>query len=83
MILVLFIAVGSIAGVLAGRVVSGHRYGVLADVFVGVIGAFLGGSIATTGLGVGGGGVVMALLIASIGAITLLWLIRLVAPSRA
>ena len=39
--LVLFIAIGSIAGVLAGRVVAGHRYGVLADICVGVIGAFL------------------------------------------
>jgi uncharacterized membrane protein YeaQ/YmgE (transglycosylase-associated protein family) len=83
MSLVLFIAVGLIAGVLAGRVVSGHRYGVLADIFVGVIGAFLGGSIATTAPGVGGGGVLMSLLVASIGAATLLWLIRLVAPSRA
>lgn len=80
--LVLFIAIGSIAGVLAGRVVAGHRYGVLADICVGVIGAFLGGSISTTAPGVGGGGVVMSLLAASIGAMTLLWLIRLVAPSR-
>lgn len=40
---VLFILIGLIAGALAGRVVSGHGYGVLGDIVVGVIGAFLGG----------------------------------------
>ena len=83
MSLVLFIVIGLIAGALAGRVVSGHGYGVLGDIVVGVIGAFLGGWIFTTFLGVGGGGVLMSLLVAFVGAIALLWLIRLVAPSRA
>jgi uncharacterized membrane protein YeaQ/YmgE (transglycosylase-associated protein family) len=35
--------IGLIAGALAGRVVSGHGYGVLGDIVVGVIGTFLGG----------------------------------------
>jgi uncharacterized membrane protein YeaQ/YmgE (transglycosylase-associated protein family) len=81
--LVLFILIGLIAGALAGRVVSGHGYGVLGDIIVGVIGAFLGGWIFTTFLGVGGGGVLMSLLVAFVGAIVLLWLIRLVAPRTA
>jgi uncharacterized membrane protein YeaQ/YmgE (transglycosylase-associated protein family) len=81
--LVLFILIGLIAGALAGRVVSGHGYGVLGDIVVGVIGAFLGGWIFATFLGVGGGGVLMSLVTAFIGAIVLLWLIRLVAPSHA
>jgi uncharacterized membrane protein YeaQ/YmgE (transglycosylase-associated protein family) len=42
---VLFILIGLIAAALAGRVVSGHGYGVLGDMVVGVIGAFLGGGI--------------------------------------
>jgi uncharacterized membrane protein YeaQ/YmgE (transglycosylase-associated protein family) len=46
--LVLFILIGLIAGALAGRVVSGHGYGVLGDIVVGVIGAFLGGGIFAT-----------------------------------
>jgi uncharacterized membrane protein YeaQ/YmgE (transglycosylase-associated protein family) len=79
---VLFILIGLIAGALAGRVVSGHGYGVLGDIVVGVIGAFLGGWIFAT-LGIGGGGLLMSLFVAFIGAIVLLWLIRLVAPSRA
>jgi uncharacterized membrane protein YeaQ/YmgE (transglycosylase-associated protein family) len=78
--IVLFLLIGLIAGALAGRVVSGHGYGVLGDIVVGVIGAFLGGWIFTTFLGVGGGGFLMSLLVAFVGAIVLLWLIRLVAP---
>ena len=81
--LVLFILIGLIAGALAGRVVSGHGYGVLGDIVVGVIGAFLGGWIFTTFLGVGGGGVLMSLFVAFVGAVVLLWLIRLVAPRTA
>jgi uncharacterized membrane protein YeaQ/YmgE (transglycosylase-associated protein family) len=79
----LFIIIGLIAGALAGRVVSGHGYGVLGDIVVGVIGAFLGGWIFATLLGVAGGGFFMSLLTAFIGAIILLWLIRLMVPSRA
>jgi uncharacterized membrane protein YeaQ/YmgE (transglycosylase-associated protein family) len=82
--LILFVLIGLIAGALAGRVVSGHGYGVFGDIAVGVIGAFLGGWIFSTFLGVGaGGGVLMSLVVAFIGAIALLWLIRLVAPSHA
>lgn len=81
--LVLFLLIGLIAGALAGRVVSGHGYGVLGDIVVGVIGAFLGGWIFTTFLGGGGGGVLMSLFVAFVGAVALLWLIRLVAPRTA
>jgi uncharacterized membrane protein YeaQ/YmgE (transglycosylase-associated protein family) len=81
--IVLFLLIGLIAGALAGRVVSGHGYGVLGDIVVGVVGAFLGGWIFTTSLGVAGGGLLMTLVTAFIGAIALLWLIRLVAPSHA
>jgi len=79
----MFLLIGLIAGALAGRVVSGHGYGVLGDIVVGVIGAFLGGWIFTTFFGVGGGGVLMSLFVAFVGAIALLWLIRLVAPRTA
>jgi uncharacterized membrane protein YeaQ/YmgE (transglycosylase-associated protein family) len=80
---VLFILIGLIAGALAGRVVSGHGYGVLGDIVVGVIGAFLGGWLFATFLGVAAGGLLGSLVTAFIGAIVLLWLIRLVAPSHA
>ena len=81
--LLLFILIGLIAGALAGRVVSGHSYGMLGDIAVGVIGAFLGGWIFSSFLGVAGGGVLMSLVVAFTGAIVLLWAIRLVAPRHA
>jgi uncharacterized membrane protein YeaQ/YmgE (transglycosylase-associated protein family) len=46
---VLFIVIGLIAGALAGRVVSGHGYGALGDIVVGIVGAFLGGLIFSRG----------------------------------
>jgi len=83
--LVLFMLVGLIAGALAGRVVSSHGYGVVGDIAVGVIGAFLGGWMFATfpGIGGGGGSLGMSLFSAFIGALALLWMIRLVAPSHA
>ena len=72
---VLFILIGLIAGALASRIVSGHGFGFVGDILVGVIGAFLGTA--------GGGGVLMNLVVAFIGAIVLLGVIRLVAPSHA
>lgn len=80
--LLLFILIGLIAGALAGRVVSGHGYGVVGDIVVGVVGAFLGGWIFATFMGVGGGGFFISLFTAFVGAVALLWLIRLIIPGR-
>jgi uncharacterized membrane protein YeaQ/YmgE (transglycosylase-associated protein family) len=78
-----FILIGLIAGALAGRVVSGHGYGMIGDIFVGVVGAFLGGWIFAALLGVAGGGFFVSLFMAFIGAVVLLWLLRLLVPGRA
>ncbi len=78
-----FILIGLIAGALAGRVVSGHGYGMIGDIFIGVVGAFLGGWIFAAFLGVGSGGFFVSLFMAFVGAVALLWLIRLLAPARA
>jgi len=72
-----------IAGALAGRVMSGHGYGVLGDIVIGGIGALLGGWMFATFLGVGGSGFFISLVMAFVGATVLLWLIRLIAPIRA
>ena len=81
---VMFILIGLCAGALAGRIVSGRGFGFVGDIVVGVIGAFLGGWLFSSFLGTtGGGGVLMSLVVAFIGAIVLLGLLRLVAPSHA
>ena len=80
---ILFVLIGLIAGALAGRVVSGHGYGILGDLIVGAVGAFLGGWLFAVAFGAGGGGFFVSLLTAFVGAVILLWVIRLVAPGRA
>jgi uncharacterized membrane protein YeaQ/YmgE (transglycosylase-associated protein family) len=49
---------------------------------VGVVGAFLGGWLFAVVFGVAGGGFLVSLLTAFVGAVILLWVIRLVAPGR-
>lgn len=78
----MFIVIGLIAGALAGRVVSGHGYGLLGDLVIGVVGAFLGGWLFAAFLGIAGTGFLMSLLSAFIGAVVLLWVIRLIVPAR-
>ena len=80
----MFILIGLSAGALAGRIVSGHGFGFVGDVVVGVIGAFLGGWLFSRFLGTtGGSGVFVSLGVAFIGAVVLLGLLRLVAPTHA
>src|SRR3989442_14270449 len=79
---ILFILIGLIAGALAGRVVSGHGYGMLGDLVVGVVGAFLGGWLFAVAFGVVGGGFLVSLLTAFVRAVLLLWGNLLGAPGR-
>lgn len=73
-----FLVVGIIAGWLAGTLVKGGGFGLLGDMVVGVVGAFLGGFLFTT-LGVSaGGGLIGSIIVATIGAVVLLLLIRLI-----
>jgi uncharacterized membrane protein YeaQ/YmgE (transglycosylase-associated protein family) len=75
--LLIFLAVGVLAGFLAGRIMKGKGFGLLGDLIVGVIGAFIGvwlfGQLHIYTAGI------LGLLIASIiGALILLYLVRLV-----
>jgi uncharacterized membrane protein YeaQ/YmgE (transglycosylase-associated protein family) len=77
-----WIIVGLIAGALAGRVVEGRGLGCLGDIIVGVVGAFLGGLIVGA-LGFQGGvGFWGSIVVAFVGAVILLALIRLVTGAR-
>lgn len=73
-----FILIGLAAGWLAGQLMKGGGFGVIGDIIIGVIGALLGGYIFRT-LGVSvGGGLFGSLIVATIGAIVLIFLLRLV-----
>ena len=78
----LWVVIGLLAGWLASAVVGGG-YGVIGDIVVGVIGAFIGGFLfRALGLGTPFGGIAGTIFVAFIGAVVLLFLIRLLASGR-
>ena len=76
--IVWFILIGLAAGWLAGKFMRGEGFGVVGDVLLGVAGALVGGFLFhQLGLSAGGG-LIGALLVATIGAVVLLFAVRLV-----
>jgi uncharacterized membrane protein YeaQ/YmgE (transglycosylase-associated protein family) len=64
--------VGAIAGWAAGKIVRGYGFGLLGNIVIGIVGAFIGVWLLNA-LGVGGGtGFVAAIVKATIGAVILL-----------
>jgi uncharacterized membrane protein YeaQ/YmgE (transglycosylase-associated protein family) len=73
-----FVLIGLCAGWLAGQVVKGGGFGVVGDIIVGVVGSLLGGYLFSL-LGVStGGGLIGSLIVATIGAVVLLFGLRLI-----
>jgi uncharacterized membrane protein YeaQ/YmgE (transglycosylase-associated protein family) len=73
-----FLIVGIVAGWLAGQIMKGGGFGLIGDLVVGVVGAFIGGFIFTS-LGVSGGaGLLGSIIVATIGAVVLLFIVRLI-----
>ncbi|MEE9588467.1 MAG: GlsB/YeaQ/YmgE family stress response membrane protein [Hyphomicrobiaceae bacterium] len=76
--LIILLVVGAIAGFLAGTILKGRGFGVIGNIIVGVIGAFLGAWLLGV-LGVSfGAGIVGSIISALIGAVVLLLVIGLV-----
>lgn len=73
-----FLIVGLVAGWLAGVLVKGGGFGLVGDLVIGVIGAFLGGYLFNTFGVASGGGLLGAILVATIGAVVLLFLLRII-----
>ncbi len=71
----IFIVVGILAGYFAGKFWKDPRFGLMGDLVVGMLGAFLGLLLFKL-LGITGGDVLGFLLAAIIGSLLLLFLIR-------
>jgi uncharacterized membrane protein YeaQ/YmgE (transglycosylase-associated protein family) len=80
--LLTWIIVGLVAGVLASIVVGGG-FGIIGDIIIGIVGAFIGGWIFRQ-LGVTSpfGGLAGTIFVAFIGAVVLLFLLRLIRGRR-
>jgi len=77
-----FVIIGAIAGWLAGMFMKGRGFGLVGDIIVGIVGAFLGTFLFRT-FGVGaGGGLTGLLIVAFVGAIVLLFILRLFTARR-
>ena len=77
--LIIWLAIGAIAGWLAGTIMKGGGFGLVGDIVVGILGAAIAGWLLPRLGIVIGGGVVGAIINAVIGACLLLFVLRLVA----
>jgi uncharacterized membrane protein YeaQ/YmgE (transglycosylase-associated protein family) len=76
-----FILIGVTAGWMAGQYMRGGGFGVVGDIVTGVSGALVGGFLFhQLGLAAGGG-LIGALIVATIGAGVLLFLVRMIKPA--
>lgn len=83
--LLAWIVVGLVAGFLASQVMKGHGSGLLGDILLGVVGALLGGFLASALLKIPdavNGINVTSIAVAFIGAVILIALLRTVSGRR-
>jgi uncharacterized membrane protein YeaQ/YmgE (transglycosylase-associated protein family) len=78
--LLLFLVIGIVAGFLAGKIMKGSGFGLIGDLIIGVVGSFVGVWVFGL-LDISSGGVLGLLVAAIVGALLLLYVIRL-AKSR-
>jgi uncharacterized membrane protein YeaQ/YmgE (transglycosylase-associated protein family) len=78
--------VGLVAGFLASHIALGHGLGLLGDIVVGIIGAFVGGLLLAgllhINIGVAGHPIISEMIMAFIGAAILLLVVRLLGGAR-
>jgi uncharacterized membrane protein YeaQ/YmgE (transglycosylase-associated protein family) len=72
-----FILLGAVAGWLAGQITKGGGFGLLGNIIIGILGAVIGGWLAGS-LGIWSSSLLGELLIATGGAVVLLFLIGLI-----
>ena len=72
-----YLIIGALAGWIAGRIMK-TKDGLLLDIVVGVVGALIGGFLLSFVVDTAAGGWWFTLFTAILGAVVLLWLLRLV-----
>ena len=72
--LILFLLIGLVAGWLAGEIMKSRR-GLLANMGVGVVGAFIGGFLGNL-VGLAATGLIGAIILATLGSVVLIWILN-------
>jgi len=75
--LLIILAIGAVAGWLAGVIMKGGGFGLLGDIVIGIIGAFIGGFLFGL-LGISAGGLIGQIITATVGAVVLIFVLRLI-----
>ena len=75
--IIIFLAIGAVAGWLAGVIMKGGGFGLLGDIVIGIIGAVVGGWLFGF-FGITAGGLIGAIVTATVGAVVLLFIVRLI-----
>jgi len=77
-LLLIWILIGAVAGWLAGLIVKGYGFGLVGNIVLGIVGAFVGGWIfAQLGIVIVSG-IIGTIIAATTGAVVLLLLIRVI-----
>lgn len=74
--LLIFLAIGAVAGWLAGKLTKGRGFGLPGNILVGIVGAVVGGYVFGF-LGISAGGLIGAVVTATVGATLLLFAVRI------
>ncbi|MCU4674521.1 GlsB/YeaQ/YmgE family stress response membrane protein [Catenovulum sp. 2E275] len=76
MSLITFLIIGALAGWLAGQLTKGQGFGILGNIVIGIVGSIIGGF--TFGLlGFSSNNLIGSIIMATVGAIILLYIVRL------
>ena len=76
--LLILLAIGAVAGWLAGIIMKGSGFGLIGDIIIGIIGAVVGGYLFSTFGISAGGGILGAIITGTVGAVLLLFIIGLI-----
>lgn len=76
-----WIVVGLLAGWITGLLMKGSGYGIIGDIILGLVGALVGGFLASFFI-TGSAGFIGSLIVAIIGAVVVVALVRLIAGGR-
>ena len=83
--ILIWLLVGLVAGFFASHIALGHGLGLVGDVVVGIIGAFLGGFLANAfhwSIVIVGHPIISAMIMAFLGAVILLFIVRILGAGR-
>jgi uncharacterized membrane protein YeaQ/YmgE (transglycosylase-associated protein family) len=76
---VTYLLLGALAGWICGLLTKGTGFGAVGNVVVGIMGAFLGGFLFRL-LGFGAYGLLAQLIVAVVGALIFVWLLKFIKP---